>query len=138
MLGLDVVRLLEGAAAMNERFRDAPVGENPVLDYVAVSHRMETLRGAHTRVLSTWGKGLEAAGLWYDQLLAESLGKSEQGALPVTVVNTRDLHSRGQQHQEGRREKLITQYDKHAGYPACARRKATTAVRRTDPSALYR
>jgi glucose-6-phosphate isomerase len=51
---------------------------------------------------------LEAAGLWYDQLLAESLGKREQGALPLTVVNTRDLHSRGQQHQEGRRDKLIT------------------------------
>ncbi len=28
--------------------------------------------------------------------------------MPVTVVNTRDLHSRGQQHQEGRRDKLIT------------------------------
>ena len=26
----------------------------------------------------------------------------------MTVVNTRDLHSRGQQHQEGRRDKLIT------------------------------
>ena len=28
--------------------------------------------------------------------------------MPLTVVNTRDLHSRGQQHQEGRRDKLIT------------------------------
>jgi glucose-6-phosphate isomerase len=45
-------------------------------------------------------------------LLAESLGKpkgeSYCGATPITVVNTRDLHSRGQQHQEGRRDKLIT------------------------------
>ena len=46
--------------------------------------------------------------MWYDQLLAESLGKNELGATPLTVVNTRDLHSRGQQHQEGRRDKLIT------------------------------
>jgi glucose-6-phosphate isomerase len=60
------------------------------------------------RILSTWGKKLEACGLWYDQLLAESLGKHERGALPLTVVNTRDLHSRGQQHQEGKRDKLIT------------------------------
>lgn len=61
------------------------------------------------RVLASWSKFLEAAGLWYDQLLAESLGKNEQqGATPLTVVNTRDLHSRGQQHQEGRRDKLIT------------------------------
>jgi len=108
ILGLDVVGLLEGAAAMNERFRTARPGENPVLDYVGVCHLMEKRCGANIRVLSTWGKRLEAVGLWYDQLLAESLGKSGQGAVPLTVVNTRDLHSRGQQHQEGRRDKLIT------------------------------
>jgi len=61
-----------------------------------------------TRVLSTWGGRLEAVGLWYDQLLSESLGKAEKGATPLTGVNTRDLHSRGQQHQDGRRDKLIT------------------------------
>jgi glucose-6-phosphate isomerase len=108
ILGLDLVRLLEGAAAMNERFRTAAVLENPPLAYAGISHLMEARRGATIRVLSTWGKGLEAAGLWYDQLLSESLGKNGQGATPLTVVNTRDLHSRGQQHQEGRRDKLIT------------------------------
>ena len=108
VLGLDVVRLLEGAAAMTDRFRTVAPGENPVLDYTAVCHLMETRRRADVRVLSTWGKGLEAVGLWYDQLLSESLGKQGQGAMPITVVNTRDLHSRGQQHQEGRRDKLIT------------------------------
>ncbi len=108
VLGLDIRRLLEGAAAMNQRFRTAAPGENPVLDYVGVCHLMEAQRGASIRVLSTWGKGLEAAGLWYDQLLSESLGKEQQGATPLTCVNTRDLHSRGQQHQEGRRDKLIT------------------------------
>ncbi len=108
VMGLDVDRLLAGAAAMNERFRTAPPSENPALDYVGVSRLMETRRGATIRVLSTWGKRLEAFGLWYDQLLAESLGKNGLGATPLTVVNTRDLHSRGQQHQEGRRDKLIT------------------------------
>ena len=108
LLGLNVVELLEGAVAMNKTFQDAPLGQNPVLDYVAVCHLMEKKRGAATRILSTWGTQLEAAGLWYDQLLAESLGKEEQGAFPLTVVNTRDLHSRGQQHQEGKRDKLIT------------------------------
>jgi len=108
LLGLDIVRLLEGAAAMNERFRTAEGLENPVLAFAGVSRFMETRRGAAIRVLSTWGKRLEGVGLWYDQLLAESLGKDGQGATPLTVVNTRDLHSRGQQHQEGRRDKLIT------------------------------
>ncbi len=108
VMGLDVGHLLEGAVAMNERFRTAAPLENPVLDYVGMTRLMETRRGATIRVLSTWGKGLEAVGLWYDQLLSESLGKNGLGATPLTVVNTRDLHSRGQQHQEGRRDKLIT------------------------------
>ena len=108
ILGLDVVGLLEGAAMTNDRFRTAKNGENPVLDYVGACHLLEEHLGKTTRVLSVWSRGLEAFGLWYDQLLAESLGKSERGALPLTVVNTRDLHSRGQQHQEGTRDKLIT------------------------------
>lgn len=107
-LGIDIVALLQGARDMNERFRTQNVGENPVLDYVGVSHALEEKHGMDVRILSTWGKKLEATGLWYDQLLAESLGKEERGSLPLTIVNTRDLHSRGQQHQEGKRDKLIT------------------------------
>jgi len=108
VMGLDIVKILEGAVAMNQHFQTAPVGENVVLDYVGICHAMETTCGCNTRVMSTWGSRLEALGLWYDQLLSESLGKQEKGATPLTVVNTRDLHSRGQQHQEGRRDKLIT------------------------------
>lgn len=108
ILGLDVVRMLEAAAKINEQFRSAPLGENPVLDYVGVSHLLEEKRGNTIRVLQVWSKSLECAGLWYDQLLAESLGKKELGATPLTAVNTRDLHSRAQQHQEGRRDKLFT------------------------------
>ena len=58
-------------------------------------------------MLSVWSKKLEALGLWYDQLLAESLGKQGRGPTPLTAVQTRDLHSRGQQHQEGARDKVI-------------------------------
>ncbi len=106
ILGLDIVAMLKGAMSMNEHFRQAPPGENLVLDFVAVNHLWET-RGANTRVLSIWNKSLEYVGYWYDQLLAESLGKAGQGVLPLTTVNTRDLHSRAQQHQEGRRDKIF-------------------------------
>ncbi len=108
VLGMKVREILQGAADMTERFRTAPVGENPVLDYVATCHLLERDHGMNIRVLSTWGNRLEAVGLWYDQLLSESLGKQERGATPITGVNTRDLHSRGQQHQQGARDKLIT------------------------------
>ena len=107
ILGIDVVTLLEGAAAMNGQFRTQPMGSNPVMDYVAVNHLLEKEQGVLTRVLSVWTNSLESAGFWYDQLLAESLGKAEQGALPLTCVNSRDLHSRAQQHQEGARDKVM-------------------------------
>ena len=59
------------------------------------------------RVLSVWSKKLEGLGRWYDHLLAESLGKQGRGPTPLTVVQTRDLHARGQQHQEGPRDRVI-------------------------------
>ncbi len=109
ILGLDVVRLLRGAAAMTEHFRTAHAADNLVLNYTAVHHLWETTRNATIRVLQVWSKSLESVGLWYDQLLAESLGKrNDVGATPLTVVNTRDLHTRAQQHQEGRRDKAYT------------------------------
>ncbi len=107
ILGIDVVALLRGAAMMNDHFREAPPGNNRVLDYTGVCHLMEQQQGTNIRVMSVWSKTLESLGLWYDQLLAESLGKHERGSTPLTVVNTRDLHSRAQQHQEGTRDKLF-------------------------------
>jgi glucose-6-phosphate isomerase len=107
LLGINIVEMLEGAAMMNSHFRTEPVGRNVVMDYVAVNHLLEVEQGIDVRVLSVWSKSLEAAGFWYDQLLAESLGKNEQGALPLTCVNSRDLHSRAQQHQEGIRDKVM-------------------------------
>lgn len=108
IMGLDVEALLTGATEMNLHFEQEPFDNNIVLKYVAAAHAMEEKHGADIRILSTWGKRLEAVGLWYDQLLAESIGKQERGAMPLTIVNTRDLHSRGQQHQEGKRDKYIT------------------------------
>lgn len=38
---------------------------------------------------------------WLKQLFAESQGKDNKGILPISTVNTRDLHSLGQYFQEG-------------------------------------
>ncbi len=107
VMGLDVRALLLGAAAMTRRFLDEPFERNPVLQYAAVNYLLAAQCQKPMRVLSIWSKKLEALGMWYDQLLAESLGKQGQGPTPLTTVQTRDLHSRGQQHQEGTRDKII-------------------------------
>jgi glucose-6-phosphate isomerase len=107
VMGLDTRALLLGAAAMTKRFLEEPFERNPVLQFAAINHLMAEELGKTTRVMAVWSKKLEAVGWWYDQLLSESLGKQGQGPTPLTVVQSRDLHSRGQQHQEGTRDKII-------------------------------
>jgi glucose-6-phosphate isomerase len=107
VMGLDVRALLLGAAAMTRRFLEERFENNPVLQYAAVNYLMHTKYQKPLRVMSIWSKKLEALGLWYDQLLAESLGKQGLGPTPITSLQTRDMHSRGQQHQEGTRDKVI-------------------------------
>jgi glucose-6-phosphate isomerase len=107
IMGLDVRALLLGAAAMTRRFLEEPFERNPVLQYAAVNYLMTEELRKPIRVLAVWSEKLEGLGLWYDQLLAESLGKQGRGATPLTSVQTRDLHSRGQQFQDGPRDKII-------------------------------
>jgi glucose-6-phosphate isomerase len=107
VMGLDVRALLLGAAAMTRRFLEEPFERNPVLQYAGVNYLLASRHDKPVRVLSVWSKKVEAVGLWYDQLLAESLGKQGQGTTPLTAVETRDLHSRGQQFQDGTRDKAI-------------------------------
>src|SRR5205823_8143564 len=90
VMGLDTQAMLLGAAAMTRRFLDEPFERNPVLQYATVNYLMTQERGKSTRVLAVWSKKLEALGLWYDQLLAESLGKQGRGPSPLTAVPTRD------------------------------------------------
>lgn len=107
IMGLDVRAYLLGASAMTRRFLEEPFERNPVLQYALVNYLMTEEHGKNLRVLAVWSKKLEALGLWYDQLLGESLGKQGRGPTPLTTVQTRDLYSRGQQQQEGPRDRVI-------------------------------
>ena len=58
---------------------------------------------------------LKSLSEWYVQLLAESLGKRfnrqgrevNYGRTPIAAVGTLDMHAQTQQHQDGRRNKVI-------------------------------
>ena len=107
LMNLDVRALLIGAASMTRRFLDERFERNPVLQFAAINYLAHTEGKKPIRVLSVGSKKLEALGYWYDHLLSESLGKSGNGATPLTTVHTRDLYTRGQQHQDGARDKFI-------------------------------
>lgn len=69
--GIDVVRLLEGMAAMERRFREAPLDANPVVTFVAVGRALAVAGGppvrrhllppAHWPGLAIWAAGLAPA-----------------------------------------------------------------------------
>jgi glucose-6-phosphate isomerase len=107
VMGLDARALLLGAAAMTKRFLEEPFERNPVLQFAAVNYLMTEECHKPLRVLSVWSKKLEALGWWYDQLAASCLSKQGRGPTPLTIVAPRDLLGRGQQHQDGPRDRLI-------------------------------
>jgi glucose-6-phosphate isomerase len=97
--GIDVRALLEGAQSVATYSPVDPLDHPAVLH--AVLQVLSRRAGRHLSVLSCWGRALEGIGGWVDQLVSESLGKEGGGRVPLTMVNTRDLHARGQQIQEG-------------------------------------
>ena len=68
VMGLDIVRLLQGAAMMNERFRAAPPGDNPVLDHAGVSHAMAAAYGANSGDIMPWASALQLTVRWCEDL----------------------------------------------------------------------
>jgi glucose-6-phosphate isomerase len=107
VMGLDVRALVLGAAAMTKRFLEEPFERNPVLQYAGVNYLMTEECHKPLRVLSVWSKKLEGLGWWYDQLASSSLSKQGRGPTPLTMVAPRDLHARGQQHQDGPRDRIM-------------------------------
>ena len=67
--GIDVVRLLQGAAAMNRRFREAPAATNPVLQFAGVS-RLMAEQGCTARVLASRSSQLDSVVRWHGQCMA--------------------------------------------------------------------
>ncbi|MBR5791298.1 MAG: glucose-6-phosphate isomerase, partial [Phascolarctobacterium sp.] len=66
-------------------------------------------------VFMSYGMCFKSLGEWYVQLLAESLGKRHDregatvhyGRTPIAAVGSTDMHAQTQQHQDGKRNKVI-------------------------------
>lgn len=120
--GIDVHELVAGARHMAERCQNPDLHANPAYMYAVLQH-LSYQAGRGISVMAAWSRRLEYFTFWYDQLCAESLGKDGQGRIPVSTVNTRDLHSRGQEIQDGPRTTVVTNLvllapDQDAAVPA--------------------
>lgn len=105
--GIHIHEVVQGAREMAILCQNPRLRQNPAYIYAALQF-LSARAGRHVSVMNIWDKALESIGFWYDQLCAESLGKEEQGRVPVTGVCTRDLHARGQQLQQGQRHTVVT------------------------------
>ncbi len=107
VIGVDIEQLLAGAKYMKSICLDQNYLQNPAYMYAVLQH-LSYKKGHNISVMASWAKSLENVGYWYDQLCAESLGKENQGRTPVAIVNNRELHSRGQELQDGAHNTVVT------------------------------
>lgn len=115
LVGVDIHRLLAGAADMEKRVVSPELLENPaylnaVLQFLAVK------KGKPITVMMPYSDRLRDVADWFRQLWAESLGKKfaldgrviHAGPTPVKALGTTDQHSQVQLYMEGPHDKVIT------------------------------
>lgn len=113
-VGGNIEEFLQGAKDMDEYCQKADIKENPAF-INAVLKYLAYCKGVDIEVFMPYCMRLKALSEWYVQLLAESLGKRfdrngqevNYGRTPVVAVGTTDMHAQTQQHQEGKRNKII-------------------------------
>ena len=91
--GIDIDRLVEGAKEGNKYLKQA-------IKY-AMIRKQSYKKRKHVEAYTIYEPKLTALTEWLKQLYAESLGKNEKGMLPISLINTTDLHSLGQFVQDG-------------------------------------
>lgn len=106
MLGIDIVALCAGA---QEAVIDAlSVIDNDAVRGACISYQ-HSMQGKNIHDMFVFGSELESFGLWYRQLVGESLGKdTHRGITPTISVGSTDLHSVGQLYLGGPYDKYVT------------------------------
>ena len=99
--GIDIEKLMAGAAAMMEECLADPTG-SPAARYAAARYGLYTT-GKKIEILGCYEPSFRFFGEWWKQLYGESEGKDGKGIFPASVELTADLHSMGQYIQEGER-----------------------------------
>jgi glucose-6-phosphate isomerase len=110
-LGLDVDALCAGALAQRARVEEPSLERNPAWQIAAVHHCWR--EHLSNSVWLTYSDQLLDLGLWFRQLLAESLGKvggqgRRRGWTPIVARGPADQHSQLQLWRDGPRSELFT------------------------------
>ena len=100
--GIDIDKLMAGAASMREIALKTDYEKNDVLLYAAIRNIL-LRKGKHVEIVANYEPSLHYVSEWWKQLYGESEGKDQKGIFPAAVDLTTDLHSMGQFIQDGAR-----------------------------------
>ena len=115
LVGIPIEEFLNGAKMVEEACRSEDWQKNPALLLAALKFIAMKEYGITAEVVMPYVDKLRSFGWWYAQLLGESLGKKYDldgnvvynGRTPVASVGTTDMHSLTQEHQQGKKNKLV-------------------------------
>ena len=108
--GIDITKLMEGAAAAREAYTDPDLNKNDCYRYAALRNILYR-KGYVTEVLASYEPFSAMFNEWWKQLYGESEGKDLKGIFPASVIFSTDLHSLGQFIQDGNRNIFETVVD---------------------------
>jgi glucose-6-phosphate isomerase len=94
-LGINVMKLLEGAQAISRHFCSTPSGENLVLQWAGVNSLLEQQFSPGQRSWCRWNHAFDGITAWYRRLLYGSLGKELQVLEPCDLIRTENQPTTG-------------------------------------------
>lgn len=114
-VGMDIDGFLAGAQDMDIACQTADIYENPAMLNATLKFIAAEKYGRDIEVFMPYADYLKSTAEWYVQLLAESLGKRTDrdgnvvfyGRTPIVAVGTTDMHAQTQQHQDGKKNKVV-------------------------------
>ncbi|MBQ6893308.1 MAG: glucose-6-phosphate isomerase [Clostridia bacterium] len=108
--GIDIDKMMQGAADARELYTNAPFDGNDCFKYAAIRNLLYR-NGKSVEILVGYEPFQQMLNEWWKQLYGESEGKDNKGIFPASVIFSTDLHSLGQYIQEGERMLFETVLD---------------------------
>lgn len=100
--GIDIDKLMAGAAKAVEKYNIPDVGKNDCYKYAAIRNILYR-KGKSVEMIVSYEPDFTLMNEWFKQLFGESEGKDNKGIFPASAVYSTDLHSLGQYVQDGER-----------------------------------
>ena len=100
--GADIDKLMEGARAGYEEYKNPDMDKNDCYKYAAVRNALYR-KGKNIEMMINYEPCLHYFSEWFKQLYGESEGKDGKGIFPAAADFSTDLHSMGQYIQDGQR-----------------------------------